>query len=170
MVGDGLRVQPRVTVSEVVKPVAVGPLGLRNGRTARVGLGRRAGLLRVRFHKADWKLPTTFPPEEGLEKEVINTPLGLGLLRGEVFLLISKTGNRFTVHVCRNGVQIEGAEISHRQAANELADERVDVKDTAYPGDDDRCRGGNRQRRESRGNHRDTGSSVIDRHLSCRED
>jgi hypothetical protein len=34
MVGGGLGVQTRVTVSEVVKPVAVGPLGLRNGRTA----------------------------------------------------------------------------------------------------------------------------------------
>jgi hypothetical protein len=50
-------------------------------------------------------------------------------------------------------VQIEGAEIGHRQAANELAEERVAVKDTAYPGDDDRCRGGDRQRRKSRGGH-----------------
>jgi hypothetical protein len=170
MVSGGLGVQTRVTVGEVVKPVAMGPLGLRNGRTARAGLGRRAGLLRVRFSKADRRLPTTFPPEEGLENEAINTPLGLGLLRGEVFLLILKTGHRFTVHVRCNGVQIKGAEIGHRPAANELAEERVDVKDTAYPGDHDRCRGGNRQRGESRGGHHDTGSAVINRHLSCRED
>jgi hypothetical protein len=47
-------------------------------------------------------------------------------------------------------IQIEGAKICHRQAANELAEERVDVRDTAYPGDDDRCCGGYRQRGESR--------------------
>jgi hypothetical protein len=142
MVSGGLGVQTRVTISEVVKPVAVGLLGLRNGRTARAGLGRRARLFRVRFPIADRRLPSTFPPEEGLEKESINTPLELGLLRGEVFLLILKMGHRLTVHVRRNGVQIEGAEIGHRQAANELAEERVDVNDTAYPGDDDHCRGG----------------------------
>jgi hypothetical protein len=92
MVGSGLGVQTRVTVSDVVKLVAVGPLGLRNGRTARASLCRRAGLLRVRFPIADRRLPTTFPPEEGLEKKAINTPLGLGLFRREVFLLILKTG------------------------------------------------------------------------------
>jgi hypothetical protein len=82
----------RVTVSKVVKPVVVGPLGLSNGRTARAGLVRRVGLLRVRFPKAaDRRLFTTFPLKEGLEKEAINPPLGLGLLRGEVFLLILKT-------------------------------------------------------------------------------
>jgi hypothetical protein len=117
MVSGGLGVQTRVTVSEVVKQVAVGPLGLRNGRTA------RAGLLRVRFPIVDRRLPTTFPPEEGLEKETINTPLGLRLLRREMILLILKTGHRFTVHVRRNGVQIEGAEIGYCQAANELAKE-----------------------------------------------
>jgi hypothetical protein len=100
----------------------------------------------VRFPVADRRLRTTFPPEEGLDNLAINTSLGLGLLQGEVLLLILKTGHRFTVHVRRDRMQIEGAKIGHRQAANELAEERVDVKDTAYPGDDDSCCGGRKQR------------------------
>jgi hypothetical protein len=119
----------------------------------------------VGFPVADRGLRTTFPLKECLENQAIDTSLGLEQLRGKVLLLILKTSYRFPVHVHRNRVQIVGAKIGHYQAADKLAEERVDVKDTAYPSDDDRCRGGDRQWEEGKGGHHNTGSAVIDRHF-----